>query len=513
MHDVIIIGGGPVGLSAAIGLAQMGIRSVLIEQHAAITQHPKARYLNGRSMEIYRSWGLDSSYLKQHSMPQDAHGFTWINDLQSEDIARVQSTGGYHLYSPIGPAIIGQDDLEHELFKKAACSPLIDLRFNHKMVSITQDNTSVMVNVLHQQNNDVLHASYVIAADGAHSTIRQYLNITMDGIDNLGVFLSMHCEMDLDKYTAHRPSAAFVFTKPDVRGTMLFTKKGLRQWLVLKRITSTDQPFWTDHRCMHYVQSLINDTTVKVNFLSKTFWTMASLVATSYQAGRIFLAGDAAHRLPPTGGFGMNTGIQDVHNLTWKLAMVLKDQAQPSLLDTYFTERVNVAHTNAIWSRKNAKRIEDMFIALAQNDWITFKACLNDQTHPINHILLDLGFVYGYDYSNDTALSVITGARAPHVWLLKNHDVSSILDRYGSTFVLVCHPNARHFQLQFAAFPCSIVTIGKYGDYLDQHDDFLKKYKITEKGAVLVRPDGHIAWHAHDEHETMACSHAYCIKE
>ena len=144
---------------------------------------------------------------------------------------------------------------------------------------------------------------------------------------------------------------------------------------------------------------------VEVRLINKAFWTMAALIAKQYRVGRVFFAGDAAHRLPPTGGFGMNTGIQDVHNLAWKLAMVIKGQAEESLLDTYFTERVQIAKTNTFWSITNAKRFDKIFTALAQNDLTTFEEALKDQTHHINNILLDLGFVYGSEYQTQESIN------------------------------------------------------------------------------------------------------------
>lgn len=202
----------------------------------------------------------------------------------------------------------------------------------------------------------------------------------------------------------------------------------------------------------------------------------------------------------------MNTGIQDVHNLVWKLAMVINHQAEESLLDTYFTERVQIAKTNTFWSMSNAKRFEKIFTALAENDLTTFEVALKDQTHHVNNILLDLGFVYGKEYQtqNDYKPSAEIGARAPHCWLLMDNKQKSTLDLYDNQFVLACNPEAHFWQDQYQHFPCKIVTIGEQGEFLDKNHDFLKKYEISKQGAVLVRPDGHIAWRSNDEKGKMA---------
>ncbi len=171
----------------------------------------------------------------------------------------------------------------------------------------------------------------------------------MEGRENLGAFCNIYCEMNLNKYVENRPSAGFMLTRRDVLGTFILSKKGNKNWLVGVRLDpdrNLTKELFTDDYCVEFVKKVINDPEVEVRLINKAFWNMAALIAKQYRVGRVFLAGDAAHRLPPAGGFGMNTGIQDVHNLAWKLAMVIKNQADESLLDTYFTERVQIAKTN-----------------------------------------------------------------------------------------------------------------------------------------------------------------------
>ena len=510
MHKVIIIGGGPVGLSAAICLAQQGIGSVLIEKHSTTTDHPKARGVNGRSMELFRSWGLEDE-IKKHQLPREAFGFTWLEDFQGKEITRVQATVDYSPYSPTENAIIAQDDVEQELYKKAQATPLIDLRFGVEMTHVAQDEKQVKVEILDKKTNqkETLYSDFLIAADGANSSLRELFNVEMEGVDNLGEFCNIYCEMNLDKYVKHRPSAGFMFTRPDLRGTFVLSKKDQRKWLVGLRIGSNPnltKDSFSDDFCVEYVKNVINDPEVEVRLINKGFWTMAALTAKQFRVGRVFFVGDAAHRLPPTGGFGMNTGIQDAHNLAWKLAMVINGQAKEPLLDTYYTEREQIAKTNIDWSSHNAKRFVKIFTALAENDLITFEKALKDQTHHINNILLDLGFVYGSEYQQekDYKPSAKIGARAPHCWLHKGNKKTSTLDLYDKSFVLVCHPEASHWQGEFQKFPCKIVTIGGQGDYLDENDDFLESYGISKQGAVLVRPDGHVTWRTNDENGKMA---------
>ena len=509
MDKVIIVGGGPVGLSAAISLARQGIGSVLIEKHPSTTHHPKARGVNGRTMELFRLWGIEKP-LKQCLMTRDAYRFTWLESLQTDENIHVSATVDYSLFSATENAIIAQDDVEEELFKKAQCLSLIDLKFNTEMLEVSQECESVAIKILNKETNqeETLSSQYLIAADGANSPIRKELNIEMEGVDNLGTFINIFCEMDLDKYVKDRPSVGYMFTKPDLRGSFLLAKEGLRKWLVGARIEAfpdlTKESF-TDELCIDFVKKVINDPEVEVTLLNKAFWTMAALIAKQYRVGRIFLAGDSAHRLPPTGGFGMNTGIQDAHNLAWKLAMVINNQANDTLLDTYYTERVQIAKANMLWSMNNAKRFETIFTALAKGDMKTFKDSLEDQAHHINNILLDLGFIYGSEYQDQDEYKPSTqiGARAPHLWLEKDSQKISTLDLFDHQFVLVCHPNSQWIE-KYQDFPCRVITIGDHGEYQDVQHDFLKSYEISEQGAVLVRPDGHVAWKSCDESGEMA---------
>lgn len=504
MYQVIIVGAGPVGLCSAIALSQQGIQSVVIEKHPSTTQHPKARGVNGRSMELFRSWGLEDD-LKPYQMEREAYRFTWMEELQGKEITRVSATVDYRQYSPSENAVIAQDDVERVLLQKAQTMPLIDLRFHTEMISATQNESQVTVNVRSRSDGreEALEGQYLIAADGAHSSLRDRFGVEMKGQENLGVFCNIYCEMDLDAYVRNRPSVGFIFTRPDIRGTFLMARKGHQKWLVGTRIegkTGLKKGMFTDPFCIDFIKKVVGDPDVKVDLINRAFWTMAALIANKYRVGRVFFAGDAAHRLPPTGGFGMNTGIQDAHNLAWKLAMVLKGKADSVLLDSYFTERNQVAETNTKWSMQNAKRFETIFAALERKDMSTFREALEDQTNHVNNILFDLGFVYGASYQDRETYkpSAEVGARAPHCWLTCAEKKISTLDLFNTRFVLLCHPDARHWISTYQTWPCHIMTIGEVGEYQDVNRDFLRLYGISQEGAVLVRPDGHVAWRAID---------------
>ena len=212
----------------------------------------------------------------------------------------------------------------------------------------------------------------------------------------------------------------------------------------------------------------------------------------------------------------MNTGVQDAHNLAWKLAMVIKRQADDSLLDTYFQERFQIAKTNMDWSAMNAQRFTAIYTALFEKDIPRFEKELKDQNHHINNIQLDLGFAYGSEYHNQETYQpdAKVGSRAPHCWLQKDSHRLSTLDLFQDSFILLCDPNADLWIEKFKGLPCKIVTVGEHGDYHDIQNDFLEKYKLSSLGAALIRPDGHVAWRSQDENgEMVAKDFGFAMKK
>ena len=239
---------------------------------------------------------------------------------------------------------------------------------------------------------------------------------------------------------------------------------------------------------------------------------MAAQVAKQYRHGRIFLIGDAAHRLPPTGGLGMNTGIADAHNLAWKLAFVLKYNVSEKLLDTYYDERAPIAKRNIEWSTENAKRFFDIFKAIHEGDNETLKIKLHEQQKNFNYEGLDLGFIYHSKAilsENDQTLSVLPdkyipttlpGSRAPYVNLIKNGKEISTLDLFEKNFILLIGSDGESWRTaakkttEIISLPLVVYKVAQDGDLVDHNNIWHDTYGISTNGAVLVRPDGHVAW-------------------
>jgi putative polyketide hydroxylase len=359
------------------------------------------------------------------------------------------------------------------------------------------------------QQEELVHAHYIIAADGAHSQVRRQLAIEMDGPNNIGNFCNIYAEFDLSKWTRNRSSIGFFFTDPKISNYSLFSAYGKNRWVMGLRLSAENKKEeFTDKYCCEEIRRVLDLPNLKIKIINKNFWIMAAQVAKQYRQRRVFLVGDAAHRLPPTGGLGMNTGIQDVQNLAWKLAFVLNKCSSEALLDTYYEERAPIAKRNIQWSAENAQRYAAIAEAIASGDKEKLKEKLLEQQENLNYEGLDLGYIYhskAVQSENEQMLSsspstyvssTLPGIRAPHVQLLKAGKTISSLDLFEKEFVLLvgfegCDwiPAAREFS---EALPLKIYRIASDGEVADPGNTFLKRYEIKSTGAVLVRPDGHI---------------------
>ncbi len=512
---VLIVGGGPVGLSMALALARQNIHSLVIERHPCRTEHPRARGVSMRTMELFRQWGNIDELLK-YEFPKEAIRFTWSESLQGNEVTRVEMKGlENYTHGPIGASFVTQDCVEEYLHYTLRDHHQAEIQFSKEMISFEENDTGVTVKLLDRKTKkeEVVHTQYLIAADGAHSSIRKQLKIEMEGPDNLARSCSVYCEFDISQWTKHRPSVGFFFTDPKLLGRSLFTAYGKNRWIVGMNLKpeNTKEDF-TDEYCLNEIRRVLDMPNLEIKIINKSFWTMAAQVAKQYRRGRIFLAGDAAHRLPPTGGLGMNTGVADVHNLAWKLAFVLNHHISDTLLDTYYDERAPVAKRNIEWSTENAKRFFDIFKAIQAGDHETLKIKLHEQQKNLNYEGLDLGFIYhsnAVKSENDQALSMrpdkyipttLPGSRAPHVPLIKNGNTISTLDLFEKNFVLLIGAagEAWHTAInelsQTLTIPVSVYKIATDGDLIDPDNIWHDIYGISESGAVLVRPDGHVAW-------------------
>src|SRR5262249_2436071 len=289
-----------------------------------------------------------------------------------------------------------QDAFEDVLRRHAETYTKIDLRFSTELTAFEQDRRRVTATLFDRNSCEryTVQASYLIAADGASSRIREAAKIEMLGPGELNHNINIHFRAELAPWVRDRPAAGYMSARGN--GTLLWAH-GTDRWLILRSFRPADgekPEHFTPERCLELARRAVGIPELTVELVNIAFWTRAAQVAERFQDGRVFLAGDAAHRFPPTGGFGANTGIQDAHNLAWKLAGVLRGWADPALLETYNEERRPVAQANTDFSMKNGARFEAASRAIMSGDASAVRVALMEQVKHLDSEGQDLGFWY-----------------------------------------------------------------------------------------------------------------------
>jgi putative polyketide hydroxylase len=509
---VLIVGGGPVGLTASILLSREGVRSLLVERHPGTAVHPKARAINARTMEMYRQCGVEAAIRGAGLGPEHTGLVVWTRTLSGEEIERrVPWRAGAQsmAVSPVRNCLCAQDDLEPVLRAFAERQGPGELRFNTELTGCEQNGAGVTATLADRVSGAEtrIRAQYVIAADGAQSLIRRRLGVRMLGREKVYESVNILLNADLRPWTAHRPAALYFVEHPKIKATFL-TINAVDRWGFLVNSLSaygyTASDF-TPERAVELVRMAVEVPDLDVEILGIAPWTASAHVAEQYCHGRIFLAGDAAHEMPPTGGFGLNTGVQDVHNLVWKLAAVLRGVAGASLLDTYHDERQPVGRVITEQSLNNSISMgrlggQSPATAIARPEY------LNEQ-----------GTIFGASYTSmavvpdataapvvanpvtDYVASARPGCRAPHVWLERNGTRVSTIDLFGNGFVLLTGPKGKAWSQAAQRLASDIgldfeaLIVGDDG-IEDADGQWLATYGLDDAGAVLVRPDGHVAW-------------------
>lgn len=329
-RDVLVVGGGLVGLTAALVLRHHGLSVTVVERRATTSPQPKARRFHVRTMEIFRSLGLAELV---HDAARDLAGHdhmaTGRTLAEATQLPLWQPTGVSAVeVSPEPPCLIAQDVLEPVL-RAAAVEMGADVRFGTRLVGFEQNGDGVVGRTVDEE----LAASYLVAADGAHSGVREALGITRSGRGVVGKpNVNVYFRADLADVVRGREFNLCQIDHPDAPGG-LASVDGRRRWVFMSPGDETDRD-WPA-----VLRTALGVPAPDLEVLSVLPWQAEMLVADRYSAGRVFLAGDAAHVMPPFAASGANTGIADVHNLGWKLAAVRQGEAVPALLDSYDAER------------------------------------------------------------------------------------------------------------------------------------------------------------------------------
>lgn len=508
---ILIVGAGPVGLALAGDLAWRGVGSMIIERTDGAIEQPKMDLVGVRTMEFCRRWGIVKNVEGAGYNRHWGQDNVYVTSLTGYELGRERFPSGDEAkappQSPQRRERCPQDKFDPVLRAWTRTFPQVDLRYRHELLEFNQDGDGIAARVYdHDHGENVrIDASYIVGCDGASSRVAQILGTTYTGESVLTnttniIFKSPALKALHDKGECYR----FIVIGPDGTWATLVAIDGWDRYRMsivrspreglsreeinsaIRRVAGVDFEF--------DVQSVVN-------------WTRRELVAESYGSGRAFIAGDAAHVMSPTGGFGMNTGIGDAVDLSWKLEAILAGWGGPGLLDSYTIERRPVAVRNSKESSGNLGRMLSpgkMPLLLADSQegaafrrrfGAEFSETMRREWYTLG---IHLGYRYDdspicwYDGTQPPPMEVAhydqtsrPGARAPHVWM---RDGRSTLDLFGRGFVLLRFDAA----LDVAPFeqagrrlgiPLQVVTI----DEREVRDAY-------ERDLVLVRPDGHVAW-------------------
>jgi len=514
---VLIAGGGMIGLATAMFLAQHGVRSIAVERMRGTSPLPRAGHFHLRTIELFRSAGIEQevrAQSEQDFVPEGAIiAMESLAGRKLADIIPGLNVGVDDRLTPIRRMFINQPGLERILRKRAE-EVGATVRSGVELLGFTEDADGVTAKVRDVDTGvqNEIRAKYLIGADGAHSKVRELLGIPLDGRGIFSHSMTIYFHADVWPQLGDKPLSVIYINNAVFGGFFRFAKDCQSGFLGVNTVgdpkadpaaAANAAADISEPRLIEIVRSGIGVPDLPVKIDGCTRWRATSDVARSFQRGRIFLVGDAAHLMPPNGGFGGNTGFHDAHNLAWKLAFVLNGAATPTLLDSYEAER---------------KPVAKFTVEQAYTRYVTRTATYLGATdyEPLAHDFnVELGYLYRSSAicadDNDTRVHDDPretrgrpGSRAPHLWLGRDGRRCSTLDLFDRRYVLLAGPAgaawcaaatkaAERFKVKIDAY-----CVGH--DIHDPESRFCDAYGIAADGACLVRPDGFVAWRAETDH-------------
>lgn len=560
---VLIVGGGGCGLSASIFLSNLGVEHLLVERREGTSHLPKAHYLNQRTMEVFRQHGVADSIFEVGAPIEKFGKVRWLTSLGGDGpldrklIHAMDAFGGgslqerYEGDSPVTASNYPQLRLEPLLKREAEARAPDAIRFNHEVESWeeTPDGITVVVRDRSSDEQHTITARYLIAADGGR-TFGPALGTVMAGPTNMVDMVSTHFSADLSEYWDDESLITW-FVNPegqDSWGAGAMVQMGptwgrkSEEWVLHFAFRPDDPERFDEEKIVPRLRTLLRLPDLDLEVHKISHWILDRIVAQQWRYGRIFLAGDAAHRQPPTTGLGLNTGIQDAHNLAWKLAEVLAGRASEALLDTYESERLPVSTHGADWAllafmnhtvidagigltagapvEVNTQAFHALFSDTLVGAALRARAetCINTQTWEFQAHDVEIGFSYadgavvtdgsdspprdpsGRNYVPTTR----PGHRLPHSWVerggstISTHDLAGdggwalITGAAGDAWIKAADQVGQQLGVDITA-----VSIGD-GDCRDVDGTWNAVRGITDAGAVLVRPDNFVAFRATD---------------
>jgi 2-polyprenyl-6-methoxyphenol hydroxylase-like FAD-dependent oxidoreductase len=506
---VLIVGGSLVGLSAAAFLAWHGVNTLTVERHRGTAIHPRAGHFQLRTMEVLRSIGLQDIVRQAAEDQYDLDfGIAAVESLAGKELAVFirNLNEGVDAVSPSMRFFMTQQSLE-PLIRKRAEELGAQLSYATEMRSFEQDADGVTATVrdLDSGKERIVRARYMIASDGNRSGIRERLGVAVKGRGLIAHSVTIYFRAEVGaRLMEGRRLGVIYINNPTVRGFLRMDKGNRSGFIAVNTVGDVSRPessriadFITPEIALDIVRAAVGVPNAEIEVTQIIPWRTVADSAEHYAQGRVFLVGDAAHTMPPNGGFGGNTGVQDTHNLAWKLSLVLRGAASPRLLDTYDAERrplgaLTVEQAYSRYVRRTAPHLGIDTVQPLVDDW---------------------NMEIGHHYRSDAILSEADdnasvhtgpfesrgrpGTRAPHLVLERDGESRSSHDLYGRGFVLLCGADGAPWVKAARSLEDPLLTaqhIGTPEGWRDRADAFTERYGVSSAGAVLVRPDGFVAW-------------------
>lgn len=555
--DVLVVGAGLTGLTASLFLARQGIAAMTVARHAGTANSPRAHVLSQRTMEIFRDLSVEER-VRQISTPLTQLGHNvMLTGFQGLEIGRYSCYGaGTHQLSDFAaasPCVMtsAAQHLVEPVLLAAARERGLEVRWSTEFVSLEQSPQHVLVRVRERRTGAeyCIRARYVVAADGARSAMARELGIEFHGEPGLMSMMNAWVEVDLSRYTAHRPACIYSVMQPGndywVGSGLWICHEPFHDWMITRQYDPAEgEPDTSEAAIVAHARAVIGDPDAPVRVKDVSKWQVNDMVAAQYRSGRVFLAGDAAHRHPPSSGLGANMSIQDAYNLAWKLTFVLQGHADEKLLDSYNEERQPVGRQSVQHAIRTLHNMSEIPKALgffrgqsSEEGWASLRDLFTDspgadarraklaeaiklQNYRSNALGIQLGQRYASSAiaSDETPAPTPTrdpilhyeqsthpGSHLPHAWVEREGRKVSTLDLAGrGRFCLITGIGGEPWVAAAASvgkklgIELPVFFVGARCQYDDVLGEWAALREIADRGALLVRPDCHVAWRSHD---------------
>jgi 2-polyprenyl-6-methoxyphenol hydroxylase-like FAD-dependent oxidoreductase len=527
--EIGIVGGGPIGLTLALFLDRLGVRCALFNTAPTTRWHPKGSTQGARTMEHFRRLGIADAIRDlglPHDHPTDVAYFTRFGGPElarlrmpsTDDVRRMVASAAATDQVPEPIHRANQMHVERFLFEHASRRPNIVMRFGWNVDAVAQEPNGVRLQATpeHGGTPEHWHVQYLVGCDGGRSMVRRGLGIKFQGEAGVeqryfgGRMFSTYVRMPelYRDHLGHRRAWQYWAVNPEIRSSLIAVN-GADEFLFRTQASVPDQPP-EDKAVADAMRRCVGRET-PMQIIAHEPWTAGmALVAEKFADRRVFMAGDAVHLFTPTGGFGMNTGVDDAANLAWKLAAMVQGWGGARLLDTYESERQPIATRNTDAARQLTANIggTDVDPAIEQDSPAGEEARrkAGAMLATFGEQFASLGVQLGARYDSSPIVAAgdappadsliayrptsVPGGRAPHVWLDERRGPgSSLFDRFGGGFTLLRlgakAPGASDMEAaaERLKIPLTILDIGS-ADARDLYD----------RDLALVRPDQYVAW-------------------